>query len=80
MSNQAAKDILKGFAHRNEAALGQLASFPDWQRVASQELERRATAIVQSFDDDTLKAIATGEIDFQRLCRQVLAEVSSKAA
>jgi hypothetical protein len=80
MSHQAARDILKGFAHRNEAALEQLASFTDWRRVAGQELERRATAIVQALDDDTLKAIAAGDIDFQKLCRDVLAEVQPKAA
>lgn len=35
----------------------------DWQRIARQELERRATSIVQALDDATLEAIAAGTLD-----------------
>ena len=34
----------------------------DWQRIARQELERRATSIVQALDDATLEAIAAGTL------------------
>ncbi|WP_262191525.1 hypothetical protein [Pseudomonas aeruginosa] len=35
----------------------------DWQRIARQELERRATSIVQALDDAILEAIAAGTLD-----------------
>ena len=74
------KDTLRGFGRRNEAALERLALFSDWQRVAGAELERRATTIVQVLDDDTLKAIAAGKVDFSAVCRDVAAELAPKAA
>lgn len=83
MANQAESavmDLLRGFGRGNEAVLDQLAGVPDWPRLARAELERRATIIVQSLDDDTLRAIADGAIDFSELCRQVASERSLKAA
>lgn len=79
-SAAAAMDILRGFGRRNEAALEQLAAFTDWPRIARAELERRATSIVQTFDDETLRAIADGTVDFSALCRDVAAELAPKAA
>ena len=40
----------------------------DWQRIARQELERRATSIVQALDDATLEAIAAGTLDMRATC------------
>ncbi len=76
----AVKDILRGFGRGNEAALVALQNVDDWQRIARAELERRATAIVQALDDDTLRAIAAGEIDLPALCREVAADLAPKAA
>jgi len=76
----AATDILRGFGRRNEAALEQLAAFTDWPRIARAELERRATSIVQTFDEQTLLAIADGTVDLSALCRDVAAELAPKAA
>ena len=78
--NSAARELLRGFGRGNEEALHRLATFDDWRRVAASEIERRTTLIVQSLDDDTLKAIASGSIDFQALCREVAADLAAKAA
>jgi len=73
-------DVLRGFGRRNEAALEDLAEFPEWQRIAQTELERRATSIVQALDDEALRAIAVGDIDFSQLCREAARELGPKAA
>ncbi len=80
MTTEDLHSLLRGFAHRNEAALERLAHFPDWQRVAAAELERRATSVVQSFDDETLQAIAAGTLDLPSVCRAVAGELEAKAA
>lgn len=51
----------------------------DWQRIARQELERRATSIVQALDDATLEAIAAGTLDMRAMCRQVADEIHQAA-
>jgi len=72
---EAAKEVLLGYGRANEPALTALMNVQDWQRIARQELERRATAIVQSLDEETLEAIASGKIDMQSVCHQVVAEL-----
>lgn len=74
MSNETAKEVLRGYGRANAAGLTSLMDVEDWQRIARQELERRATSIVQALDDATLEAIAAGEIDMRAMCRQVLEE------
>ena len=76
----ATKDMLRGFGRSNEAALTALAEFKDWQRIARQELEQRATGIIQALDDETLEAIAAGKLDFRALCQDVAMELQGKAA
>ena len=51
----------------------------DWQRIARQELERRATSIVQALDYATLEAIAAGTLDMLAMCRQVADEIHQAA-
>lgn len=79
-SSANAMDILRGFGRRNEAALERLATFTDWPRIASAEMGRRATTIVQTLDDETLRAIADGTLDFSALCCEVATELAPKAA
>lgn len=74
MSNETAKEVLRGYGRANAVGLASLMDVEDWQRIARQELERRATSIVQALDDATLEAIAAGEIDMRAMCRQVLEE------
>lgn len=56
-------DYMQGFARRNPDGLNHLASYPRWQQVAEQEMERRATRFLASLDDNDLAAIASGEVD-----------------
>ena len=77
---EAAKDVLRGYGRANEAALVSLLEVQDWQRIARQELERRATSIVQALDDATLESIAAGDIDMQALCQQLIYELRRKSA
>lgn len=76
---ESAKDILRGYGRANEAGLVSLLEVQDWQRIARQELERRATSIVQSLDDATLESIASGDIDMQALCQQLIDELGRKS-
>lgn len=76
----ALKDFMRGFGRSNQEALQSLSLFDDWQRVAKDELERRATQVVEALDEDTLRAIAAGEIDFKAVCREVAAELAPKVA
>ena len=67
------------YGRANEAVLASLMDVQDWQRIARQELERRATSIVQALDDATLKAIAAGELDMRAMCLQVTNEIHQTA-
>lgn len=70
------KDVLRGYGRNDNKALGGLCAIDDWQRIARQELERRATRIVQALDETTLEVIAAGGLDFTALCREVATELS----
>ena len=72
---EATKDILLGYGKRDQAALASLLEGQDWQRIARQELERRATSIVQVLDVDALEAIASGAMDMRAVCQQALDEI-----
>jgi hypothetical protein len=74
----ALKDVLRGYGRQSREDLQRLRLFDGWQRVAAQELERRATQIVQVLDEDSLRAIAAGDIDFQAVCSEVEREIGLK--
>lgn len=76
----ALKDFLRGFGRNNQEALQRLSRFDDWRRVAATELERRATQLVESLDDETLRPIAAGDIDLNAVCRDVASELTPKGA
>ena len=78
-TTETAKEVLRGYGRANEAALASLMDVQDWQRIARQELERRATSIVQALDDATLEAIAAGTLDMLAMCRQVADEIHQAA-
>lgn len=74
MSNETVEDVVRGYGKANAAGLAALMAVEDWQRIARQEIERRATGIVQVLENATLRGIAAGEIDMRAVCRQVLEE------
>lgn len=63
----ATKDVLFGFGRANRSGLAALSQVTDWQRIASLEIERRTTRILESLDDATLHAIAAGTLDLRAL-------------
>lgn len=65
-TTEALSEVLRGYGRADEAALASL-------------LERRATRIVQSLDDGTLEAIASGSLDVRAVCRQVADEIKQTA-
>ncbi|AWA04214.1 TPA: hypothetical protein RRX39_005213 [Klebsiella pneumoniae] len=78
-TTEALSEVLRGYGRADEAALASLLEVSDWERIARQELERRATRIVQSLDDGTLEAIASGSLDVRAVCRQVADEIKQTA-
>lgn len=54
-TTEALSEVLRGYGRVDETALASLLEVSDWERIARQELERRATRIVQSLDDRTLR-------------------------
>ena len=78
-TTEALSEVLRGYGRADAAALASLLEVSDWERIARQELERRATRIVQSLDDGTLEAIASGSLDVRAVCRQVADEIKQTA-
>ncbi|WP_276488589.1 hypothetical protein [Ectopseudomonas mendocina] len=78
-TTEALSEVLRGYGRVDETALASLLEVSDWERIARQELERRATRIVQSLDDGTLEAIASGLLDVRAVCRQVADEIKQTA-
>ena len=78
-ATEALSEVLRGYGRADETALASLLEVSDWERIARQELERRATRIVQSLDDGTLEAIASGSLDVRAVCRQVADEIKQTA-
>ena len=78
-TTEALSEVLRGYGRADEAALASLLEVSDWERIARQELERLATRIVQSLDDGTLEAIASGSLDVRAVCRQVADEIKQTA-
>lgn len=78
-TTEALSEVLRGYGRADETALASLLEVSDWERIARQELERRATRIVQSLDDGTLEAIASGSLDVRAMCRQVADDIKQTA-
>lgn len=70
---QAIAEVLGGYAKANPVDMAKLSECSDWQALAKWELTRRAARLLELFDDQSLAAIASGDIDLQALCRQAAA-------
>lgn len=66
-------EVLGGYAKANLADLIALSERGDWQALAKWEQTRRAARLLELFDDQTVAAIASGEIDLQALCQEAAA-------
>lgn len=68
----ALKDYLRGIKARNRIALAQLLAIADWHGMAQRELERRASLVLQMFNDEVMVAIANGELNVKQAIAEVL--------
>ena len=69
------KQILRGYSRGDILQLATLASIENWSAVAAEELQRRATRVVQVLDESTLAAIASGDLDVVAVCRELAVEL-----
>ena len=72
---EALKEILRGYGRQDATMLSNLQQVENWQAIAVQEQNRRATRIVEALDEATLSAIADGSFDMAAACRDVLEEL-----
>lgn len=72
------KSYLTGYGRHNRDALAFVAGYEHWPKLALQEIERRATAILGSLPDDELQAIARRKVSLRKLARQVQAELDKE--
>ncbi|MDH5185381.1 MAG: hypothetical protein OEX12_15995 [Gammaproteobacteria bacterium] len=63
-------DYLTGLAKGDPKVLEDMAGFDGWQDLAKQELQRRRMAIINIISDDTLAAIASGEVNPAEVARE----------
>jgi len=61
------QDFMGGFTRNRPDNLALLQDYPDWQRMAKQELDRRITRFLDCLPDEELHAIATGEVNLNEL-------------
>lgn len=54
--SQNARNYFEGYGRHNLPGLQQLARFEGWQRLAQQEIERRANSLLQAFGPELLDA------------------------
>lgn len=65
-------DYLTGLAQGNPEALKDMAGFDGWQEIAKQEMLRRRMAIITVFSDETLAAIASGDVDPSEVAKEMI--------
>lgn len=70
------KAYLSGMGRGNPMALVFVAGYAEWQKVASQELDRRAVALLVGLADRELLLIASAQLDLCEIARDVQAELS----
>jgi molecular chaperone GrpE (heat shock protein) len=70
------KDFLRGMKRVRADDMPRLAEFDNWRELARREIERRATRVIEMFDDSILAAIAKGDLDLPAAIREVMKERS----
>jgi len=65
-------ELLGGYAKSNHDELSKLSERGDWQALATWGATRRAAKLLELFDDQTVAAIASGEIDMTDLCKEAV--------
>lgn len=60
-------DYLSGFVRNNPAGKELVETYPDWARLAQNELDRRAAKLLEVFGAEELQAIASGRVSLPDL-------------
>lgn len=69
-------DLLRSIGRSDPHGLQRLAEFADWPQAARDELERRATRVLQALDEESLHLVASGTLSMASLCRQAESELN----
>lgn len=64
-------DYLTGYIHNSPENLKRVLHYPDWQRMARLELDRRAARLLELFSEEELRAIAEGDVSLPDLARNL---------
>lgn len=68
---QSLTEYLGGYTRRSPANRAHVIAYPDWQRMARLELDRRAAWLLEGLPDEELQAIAQGEVSLADLARRL---------
>lgn len=68
---QSLTDYLGGYTRNNPANLAHVINYPDWQRMAALELDRRASRLLSMLPEEELQAIAEGRVSLPDLARNL---------
>ncbi|SFF14587.1 hypothetical protein [Paracidovorax wautersii] len=60
-TNDKIADYLTGYTRNNPAGKELIETYPDWARLAQNELDRRAAKLLEVFGAEELQAIASGQ-------------------
>lgn len=63
---------LTGYLKASSSRAREVLNYPHWQERALQELERRITRMLETFDDETIQALAEGAINMKGIAAKVL--------
>jgi hypothetical protein len=73
-AQQSVTDYMTGFGRVNQKGLQHLATYPDWKRVAYDELQLRANSFIRNLTDDDLIAISKGEVDIGQIAKEIISK------
>ncbi|MDR2188755.1 MAG: cytochrome P450 [Azonexus sp.] len=68
-TEQTLLDYLGGYIRTHPAVREHIINHPDWQRLAQQELDRRAARFLDILPEAELQAIATGQVNLPNLVK-----------
>ncbi len=66
--------FLSGYVQGCPEHLDQVLRYPYWQETAKAEVERRILRLMESFDLETVAAIAEGRVDVLAVAKQLVPE------
>jgi|AntDeeMinimDraft_6_1070357.scaffolds.fasta_scaffold22927_2 Lon protease-like protein len=64
-------DYLSGYVRNSPANLAHVIEYQDWQRMARQELDRRASKLLAVLPEEELQAIAEGRVSLPDLAKSL---------